>query len=556
MHLAFINYESEERFVAADVAQMSDKAVHSLIEVDGYPLLPNGFLLPRKLGCNRNRGGEISEASPRIGPGVSPPSASVEPAKVVSQERQLMSGRDFSDILEACRPRNSAVLPSALKAVLRLYDPMETPVSGETREKAESADELPEWGSIENDSIMDSPNRHSHHRRVVALGQEPGVDLSPGFGPLPAPEGSFDGEPLEKDSAPSSYASQHSSGIGVSYDRPFVSSKGSPSLTGVQVQKSTSLDFFLDDEIGRTSESDENASGPSSDSSVESRRVDRKKRQTERFVADLKQKMREYDAKLVAETPKLNPLLDDSNSQGPASFGASSRSRHGGQTPAKQASSGGIGAALSQYRSASSKSGSLPPESAEGHSSVSRVASATVLSSMAQTKFRIPEMGARGMSPLFLPPIVLSSSEIPSISSRRRQMERRVIHPSELSRSGLESFGRLTGQRATSSGLSRSPPLGASPGLAMSMMSSSSLHGQRPLGTRRPSLANKTRRTRQKKAFNPFRQQDEDEVLAKKSHNRRRWSHVFPLGEVEFKRHAGPNWKSLSSPAILPLFVD
>jgi len=65
-------------------------------------------------------------------------------------------------------------------------------------------------------------------------------------------------------------------------------------------------------------------------------------------------------------------------------------------------------------------------------------------------------------------------------------------------------------------------------------------------------------RTRRKKAraFNPFRQQDEDEVLAKKSHNRRRWSHVFPLGEIEFKKHAGPNWKSLTIPAILPLSID
>ena len=62
--------------------------------------------------------------------------------------------------------------------------------------------------------------------------------------------------------------------------------------------------------------------------------------------------------------------------------------------------------------------------------------------------------------------------------------------------------------------------------------------------------------TRRKKAFNPFRQSDEDEVLAERSHNRRRWSHVFPAGEIEFKRHSGPNWNSLSSPAILPLSVD
>ena len=61
---------------------------------------------------------------------------------------------------------------------------------------------------------------------------------------------------------------------------------------------------------------------------------------------------------------------------------------------------------------------------------------------------------------------------------------------------------------------------------------------------------------RQPKACNPFRQSDEDEVLAKKSHNRRRWSHVFPAGEVEFKRHSGPIWNSLTAPAILPLSVD
>jgi hypothetical protein len=56
--------------------------------------------------------------------------------------------------------------------------------------------------------------------------------------------------------------------------------------------------------------------------------------------------------------------------------------------------------------------------------------------------------------------------------------------------------------------------------------------------------------------LNPFKQQDEEAVLAVKSHNRRRWSHVFPLGEIEFKRHAGPNWNSLSQPAILPLTID
>ena len=43
---------------------------------------------------------------------------------------------------------------------------------------------------------------------------------------------------------------------------------------------------------------------------------------------------------------------------------------------------------------------------------------------------------------------------------------------------------------------------------------------------------NSTQRRRRKQwVLNPFRQEDEVEVLAKRTHNRRRWSHVFPLGE-------------------------
>jgi len=56
--------------------------------------------------------------------------------------------------------------------------------------------------------------------------------------------------------------------------------------------------------------------------------------------------------------------------------------------------------------------------------------------------------------------------------------------------------------------------------------------------------------------LNPFRQSDEEQVLAERTHNSRRWSHVFPQGEIEFKRHPGPNWNSLTQPAILPITID
>jgi hypothetical protein len=67
---------------------------------------------------------------------------------------------------------------------------------------------------------------------------------------------------------------------------------------------------------------------------------------------------------------------------------------------------------------------------------------------------------------------------------------------------------------------------------------------------RKPHQHQSHRHRRQPWVLNPFRQEDEEEVLSKRTHNRRRWSHVFPLGEDEFKRHAGPNWKSLCQPAI------
>ncbi|GMH53072.1 hypothetical protein TL16_g01366 [Triparma laevis f. inornata] len=56
--------------------------------------------------------------------------------------------------------------------------------------------------------------------------------------------------------------------------------------------------------------------------------------------------------------------------------------------------------------------------------------------------------------------------------------------------------------------------------------------------------------------LNPFRVDDELELLRRRTHNRRRWSHVFPQGVAEFKRHAFVNWKSLCQPAILPLTTD
>lgn len=564
MHLSFVSYNSEERLIAVADRNESKKETPCLIEIDGRPLLANGFMLPRVIDVSAQ---ESRGTSPLLRP-MTGPISPVKQTKIVSQARQLITGRDFNDILEACRPRNFGHLPSALEAIIRMSQPADSvhwPEKNKSQKtKGDGTSDPPEWGSLEFDSSSDSPLRQNH-RRVVALGQEPGVDVSPRLSPLPS---SFLGtgdvreiERAERDSLASSPASHISGGLGFSYDRPFLASGASPTLTGIQVQRSPSFDIFLSD-----ADDDESVQSGGSNSSSESFlgdgvRVKRNNR-TQKFFENFKKKMRAFDSQfLTLDTPRLsslpdrdfNALGDGLSDTGPA---IGSTSQHQRSVLKSSNQTGGIGAALTQYRSVTSGS-SLAPEPPEARHSVARVASTTRLATMAPQRMHVPEMGSRGISPLYLPPVVMSSSEIPMTTVRSRPLEQRLVHPSEFSRSGFESLSRLASRNT----LSRSPPLSGSPALVMSMMSSagSNRHSSRPTqNTQQPSRSRSKSRlkSRRKKAFNPFRQEDEDEVLAKKSHNRRRWSHVFPFGEVEFKRHAGPNWNSLSSPAILPIFID
>jgi hypothetical protein len=59
-----------------------------------------------------------------------------------------------------------------------------------------------------------------------------------------------------------------------------------------------------------------------------------------------------------------------------------------------------------------------------------------------------------------------------------------------------------------------------------------------------------------KYGINPFRQKDGERYLNSMTHNRRRWSHVFPFNRSNKVVDYGLNWKSLTQPAILPLNTD
>ncbi|CAN0188691.1 unnamed protein product, partial [Scytosiphon promiscuus] len=60
--------------------------------------------------------------------------------------------------------------------------------------------------------------------------------------------------------------------------------------------------------------------------------------------------------------------------------------------------------------------------------------------------------------------------------------------------------------------------------------------------------------------FNPFQTADEQQQLLKvRTHNRRRWSHVFSRGEKEFQTTLtmpGPIYRSLCQPVLLPTSID
>jgi len=127
MHLSFVSYESNETVFANHVHDLgaSEEMKKIAISAPQLEIGANGFLCP-KPGSGSSEAA-AADASPLLGPTSfsargNAAASPVRKAKDFSNERQLITGRDFRDILEACRPRNASfgILPSALKALLRI----------------------------------------------------------------------------------------------------------------------------------------------------------------------------------------------------------------------------------------------------------------------------------------------------------------------------------------------------------------------------------------------------------------------------------------------------
>lgn len=137
----------------------------------------------------------ISEGTGAPTPKVTTISSRTSPRKIgeMSQQRDLISCRDFKDILEACRPRyrnydTMEGLPSALRALLHKTSLMQssglvivkrgTGISEEVRafKKNEEKSFLSEWGAVDFGSI-----RGKWSKDVTASGKESCDEASAGL---------------------------------------------------------------------------------------------------------------------------------------------------------------------------------------------------------------------------------------------------------------------------------------------------------------------------------------------------------------------------------------
>ena len=232
MHLAFVSYEGEMDAIGQPTDHPSEDVPlskkFSAADVS-VPVAANGFILPREESFDSLYSRvKVDPNSPTSFSVNGIAASSPEKLKPVSQERALNEGRDFLDILEACRPRNSGSIPSALQAILKMYrrsEKIDRHLSEALNEDEEEGDTdelkpLREWSSLDLD--LDEPYK-GLRQRSGSFGNEKHSERS-------------------DSSALSSPSSSYTSLVGVSFDRHLLGrSKGSAPLGGIHLQKSLSL---------------------------------------------------------------------------------------------------------------------------------------------------------------------------------------------------------------------------------------------------------------------------------------------------------------------------
>jgi len=588
MHLSFVSYDQKKRSTTVNdtiFGQAKD------IYFDQTQRHPNGLILHNEaLPRNVKTSNHNLQDSQRTFVSCNSSLHSLDMAH--DQQRDLISGRDFEEILQACRPRNRGEsmggMPSALifmiknLAIAKSFikpNGFSNKLSREKCEKSEVGDKnkkniqslvesslssldlktssdstfMAEWGSVNFDVInkkklrsgsMASDGAISSSSNNMWLSDKLQSNLDQGCG-------------SDKSSPSSSFASHYSYLLGRSPGSYF---KNSPLLTGIQIQQSSSNEiplFNLDNSVERyrsarigsedslssmgcTEESPKrlNSLNESESSSYLSNTTQKKIKSVE----SLRKSMFQYDSNVFAFKQNSQHEARNSLKDTPSTRLMVPR-RHGvdfgsnGNSQTQQHHVGGIGALLGQVGN-----------QVKGSSNMRVVHGGTfkrphIMAYEGKLAyFQGKELGDRGYD-LASNTFVSSNHQNPAsnfyVGSMNSDTSR--LNHKQKSRSPEKEKG------------SKILKIGNKKNKKRNKKILKILHTQNsrklPNNTHLPSR-------RKPWVLNPFRQQDEEEVLAKRTHNRRRWSHVFPQGEAEFKRHAGPNWKSLCQPAILPITID
>jgi hypothetical protein len=246
MHLSFIHYDKDEHdYHGEDVLRENEVNNSRKPAPDPFEVAANGFLRPQS--SNESSSGQLPPDDPRRPMHAMPPksffsalgNAAATPGKAkITRERQLISGRKFRDILEACRPRPSGVnIPSALSSVLKIHQhiedlekkPHQAATTTDPRNKTAT---LKEWGSVDFTDYGAGPTPIQNRSEIGSAWKYRSE--------------SFDqSEVSDTGSVCSSVGSHVSSIFGLSYDRVIWGQSDSPIAPkkALQMQRSPSLEF-------------------------------------------------------------------------------------------------------------------------------------------------------------------------------------------------------------------------------------------------------------------------------------------------------------------------
>ena len=333
MHLSFVTYDRpEEKRVYLSGLEDKTAPVQTSSWLDAYNIGANGFLRPHN----------FHQDSPMLSPVLKPKSptssfsaagnkaATPGKAKLVQergQARQLISGRNFRDILEACRPRLlGASAPSPLESLLFLKQfAKETKIAKKNdtevpakRTFTEGDIRLREWGAVDFSELPLQAIAKS------SRGNSPSPSLLR-MSVLNQPALKAETSQNSDDASPaSSYASTPvSSAFGTSFDRVFWDYYDSPKTPGraLQIQRSPSFEFdSVSMEAG--GESNEDSTGASDTASKSSLGAESDTNNTQKSrVEKLKQFMDAYDATVCSPHIQEKQMEPGEKSHWPDSVG-------------------------------------------------------------------------------------------------------------------------------------------------------------------------------------------------------------------------------------------